>query len=174
VGVVEFQPSGWSMGSYLNVGACWLWYEKDYVSFDAGNTASGFYPFREIGQFSASAASLAEQAKSEVIALRERFRSPMDVTKLLSNRALASIWDQYHSGVSAGLAGEIDVARRSFDEVMSNPDNRSWCNEIRQVTAGLMRHLDSKDAFKAEVSSIIARTRASLKLPNRDVVLRLR
>lgn len=37
VGMVEFQPSSWSKGSYLNVGACFLWNEKDFLSFDAGH-----------------------------------------------------------------------------------------------------------------------------------------
>ena len=27
--VIEFQPSGFGKGSYLNVGAMWLWHEKD-------------------------------------------------------------------------------------------------------------------------------------------------
>src|SRR5436309_1568598 len=39
--VVEFQPSGWSIGSYLNVGAMWLWFEKDYISFDYGSRIEG-------------------------------------------------------------------------------------------------------------------------------------
>src|SRR5687767_4381931 len=34
--VVEFQPSSWSRGSYLNVGCMWLWGVKDYISFDEG------------------------------------------------------------------------------------------------------------------------------------------
>ncbi len=34
--VVEFQPSSWSKGSYLNVAAMWLWRDKDYLSFDYG------------------------------------------------------------------------------------------------------------------------------------------
>jgi hypothetical protein len=32
--VVEFPPSGWAKGSYLNVAAHWLWIEQDYLSFD--------------------------------------------------------------------------------------------------------------------------------------------
>jgi hypothetical protein len=34
--VVEFQPSAWSKGSYLNVAAMWLWKPKDDLSFDYG------------------------------------------------------------------------------------------------------------------------------------------
>ena len=38
VGIVEFHPSSWARGSYLNVGACWPWYEKDSLSFNAGGS----------------------------------------------------------------------------------------------------------------------------------------
>jgi hypothetical protein len=36
LGVVEFQPSSWSRGTYLNVGVNWLWNVKDYITFDVG------------------------------------------------------------------------------------------------------------------------------------------
>jgi hypothetical protein len=121
VGVVEFQPSGWSMGSYLNVSACWLWDEKDHLSFDVPSRQREFHPFLEEHQFSRSATLLAEDAKSELIVLRERFRSPLDVSKLLSARADRSIWDHYHLGVSAGLAGEMVLAGQSFEHVMFCP-----------------------------------------------------
>src|ERR1700761_427171 len=59
VGVVEFQPSGWARGSYLNVGACWLWSEKNYLSFDAGHRVQEFQPFIDDEQFSLVAQKLA-------------------------------------------------------------------------------------------------------------------
>ena len=34
LGIVEFQPSDWTRGSYLNVGVSWLWNVKDWQSFD--------------------------------------------------------------------------------------------------------------------------------------------
>jgi hypothetical protein len=36
VTVVEFQPSGFGKGSYLNVGAHFLWSWNDFLSFDPG------------------------------------------------------------------------------------------------------------------------------------------
>jgi len=33
VGVIEFQPSSWSKGSYLNVGASFLWAAEDSSGF---------------------------------------------------------------------------------------------------------------------------------------------
>ena len=41
---VEFQPSGWSKGSYLNVGAHFLWTWNGFLSFDLGSRIEGFVP----------------------------------------------------------------------------------------------------------------------------------
>jgi hypothetical protein len=32
--IIDFQPSGWSKGAYLNVGMHFLWTKKEYFSFD--------------------------------------------------------------------------------------------------------------------------------------------
>ena len=43
--VVEFQPSAWDKGSYLNVAINYLWSEKDYLSFDYGHRVNEFVAF---------------------------------------------------------------------------------------------------------------------------------
>ena len=166
VGVVEFQPSGWARGSYLNVGACWLWSEKNYLSFDAGHRVQEFQPFIDDEQFSLVAQKLAERASQEVTVLRERFQSPSHVQAWLTARSPASIWDHYHLAVAAGLAGAIDQSKQSFADVMSDPEDRSWAIEIRRRSAEFMRCLEIGDGFEAEVMDTIKRTRGLLGLPS--------
>ena len=73
--VVEFQPSGWSKGSYLNVAAMWLWFEKDYFSFDYGYRIGRFVPFKDEAQFAPLAENLARRAADEVGHYRSLFTS---------------------------------------------------------------------------------------------------
>jgi hypothetical protein len=164
-GVVEFQPSSWARGSYLNVGACWLWYEKDYLSFDAGHRIQEFQPYISDEQFSLVAQGLAERASQEVAALRERYSSPSHVHEWLATRTPASIWDHYHLAVSAGLAGATEESKRSFGDVMSDPEDRPWATAIRRRSAELMRCLELGDGFEAEVLGTVKRARALLGLP---------
>ena len=49
--VIEFQPSGWSKGSYLNVGAMWPWYARKGLFFHAGYRVADFIPFENREQF---------------------------------------------------------------------------------------------------------------------------
>ena len=72
--VVEFQPSAWSKGSYLNVAAHWLWSSltegpQVVLSFDYGGRAGGFISFENEDQFSPQAAALAEVAAAESLRL---------------------------------------------------------------------------------------------------------
>lgn len=167
VGVIEFQPSSWDKGSYLNVGACWLLSEKDHLSFDAGYRVGSFRPFKGDEQFLPVAQTLAEQAGQEVIGLRERFASPSRVQSWLAAKPPTSIWDHYHLAVAAGLAGATDQSRQAFADVASHPDDRPWAADIRRRSAELRECLEHGAGLEPEVMETVARTRALLKLPPR-------
>lgn len=164
VGVIEFQPSSWAKGSHLNVGACWLWYEKEFLSFDAGDSVQSFQAFTDDEHFAQVAEKLALQASHEVIALRERFPTPSHVQAWITAKPRLSIRDHYHLAVSAGLAGAIDQSRRSFVDVMSNPEERPWASDIRRRSAEFLRCLELGTGFRVEVMATIKRTRALLGL----------
>lgn len=166
VGVVEFQPSAWSQGSYLNVGACWLWREKDYLSFDAGEyRVEGFRPYGSDEQFVSAAQALAERAGEEVKKLRALFPSLSHVQAVLAKGPLHSIHDHYHLAVSSGLSGDVDQSIRAFADVASHPEDRPWAADIKQRAAELGRCLQGGNGFEAEVMGDIQRTRAMLGLP---------
>lgn len=165
VGVVEFQPSSWATGSYLNVGACWLWSEKDYLSFDAGYRIDGFHAFQGDEPFAEVAKRLAERARDEVEALRERFPSPSHVQAWISRKGPSSIRDHYHLAVSAGLAADWDQSARSFADVMSDPEDRPWAADIKRRAAELMQCAESGGGFEREVMETVRRSRQRLGLP---------
>jgi hypothetical protein len=64
---IEFQPSGNSKGSYLNVAAMWLWDENDFFTFDFGNDVggriAGFVEYVDEKQFTPEALRLSLLAK---------------------------------------------------------------------------------------------------------------
>lgn len=168
VGVIEFQPSAWSRGSYLNVGACWLWREKDHLSFDAGGyRVEGFRSYKNEEQFASAAQALAERAGEEVMKLRALFPSPSHVQAVLAKGPLRSIHDHYHLAMASGLAGDVDQSIRSFADVVAHSEDRPWAAGIKQRAAELVRCLQGGNGFQAEVMGDIRRTRALLKLPVR-------
>jgi hypothetical protein len=85
--VIEFQPSSWSRGSYLNVGAMWLWHAKDYLSFDVGSRIASFVKYSDERQFTPEAVKLAALAREETLKLRRQFASVSEAARYLPKRA---------------------------------------------------------------------------------------
>ncbi|AWH19720.1 hypothetical protein C1922_18645 [Stenotrophomonas sp. ZAC14D2_NAIMI4_7] len=165
VGVIEFQPSAWSRGSYLNVGASWLWEEKDFLSFDAGYRVAPFQPFTDTAEFTAVAQALAEQAATEVLALRDRFPAPGHVRELMRRHPTPRIREHMHAGITAGLAGAYEEGRRHFALAATETDPEPWVDVLKQRCAKLVPLLQPGGGFEAEIAAIVTRTRRALRLP---------
>jgi hypothetical protein len=117
--IVEFQPSGFSKGSYLNVAAHWLWSDSGHISFDLGNgadwgsRAAGFEAYESDGQFEEAAHRLAMIASEEVRDLAARLPSIKATADLLlsrENSKRGGSWSTYNAGIAAGLSGRAEEA----------------------------------------------------------------
>lgn len=172
VGVVAFQPSSWSKGSYLNVGACWLWYEKEHYSFDAalspyGSRVESFHEFDDSDAFTNAAKQLARRAREEVLSLRQQFESVGKAAIFLeSNKPQQNIWAHYDAGVAAGLIGNHEAALRHFRQVASEKMDFDWVLLLKSRTAELTQSVRDAVRFQAEISAIVRKTRELLKLPS--------
>jgi len=168
IGVIEFQPSGWSKGSYLNVGACWMWYAKDFLSFDDGYRVEDFHPFRYNEQFEQVAAALAERATIEVETLRRRFRSLEMVAEYLIAKQAGDkdLWAHYNAGVAAGLVGDAGTAKARLAKVVAAPEQEvPWILELKEKSAFLLGLADDASRFRSQTAAVIGRARDLLKLP---------
>jgi hypothetical protein len=163
---IEFQPSGWSKGSYLNVGAAWLWYPRKGLPFNYGYRVADFIPFESAEQFTPLIEDMAAQAAREVLALREKFRTLADIHRHLVNNVRYDDWPAYHAAVAAGLVGDIATARQLFCRVEAWPTQGSeWQQTLKSDAVALAALLDDPARFRAAVCEIIAQCRALNKLP---------
>jgi hypothetical protein len=163
--MVEFQPSGFAKGSFLNVGAMWLWYAKDYWSFDVGHRVEPFREFESAEQFKPVAEQLADQAARKVCEYREAFSSSHEVAKYLSGEASKSVWAGYHAAVSAGVAGDVASSTRFFADLAGYPATHEWEHEVQGRAAVLSKHLPNVAAFCAAVTRVVDHSRELHKLP---------
>jgi hypothetical protein len=172
--VVEFQPSGFRKGSYLNVAAHWLWSNGGYITFDFGcgaNWGSRVAEFEEYEtdeQFRSAADRLAATAAEEAQQLARRLSSIRAAAELLVNRENSSSpqsrgsWPTYHAGVAAGLA---DRGQDAHALLRSVSDER-----VKSAAKSLLECAGVAGAFKAAASSLIATQRQALHLPVIDAV----
>jgi HPt (histidine-containing phosphotransfer) domain-containing protein len=164
--VVEFQPSGFSQGSYLNTGACFLWRAGEpHLSFDLGDRVENFHPYENESQFDAVATSLATRAVVEVKSLDSRLASFSATAEALLPET--SWWRPYHRAIALALAGESDAARTLFQRVRSDvkPASPSWVQDLSECCAELEQLLLQEPRFRDRVVELINARRQGLKLP---------
>jgi len=165
VAVIEFQPSSWSKGSYLNVGACWLWRETDHFAFDLGYRVQGFRGFEDPTQFAKASEELAGRAAREVLKLRARIAGVRPIAWRLRLKWMPTLWDHYHAAVANGLVGKWAVARRRLRAISHSQADAEWVVALKGRALRLEPLLGEPDRFRQEVQAMIVRSRELLGLP---------
>lgn len=170
--MVEFQPSGYSRGSYLNVGASWLWSEvqRSVLSFDFGDRVhdAGFVPFESEEQFRPLIENMARRAAQEVHALRKKFRSIAAICGHLCDEPKSTDWRLFHAAVAAGLSRDADSARALFQQLDALPTAFEWQLELRAEATRLARDLNDLTRFHQTIADKIKRRRLATGLPSID------
>jgi hypothetical protein len=163
--LVEFQPSGWGKGSYLNVAAMWLWHPKDHFAFDECARVGGFIQFADAGSFATAASELGELAASETTKNLRRFSSVAQVASHLTTAATGNPWHHYHAMMAALALNDL-VAASAQQAALERIDHpASWCVELKTKAQSIVQaasHSIPQDVVYLEVQ----RARELLKLPS--------
>jgi hypothetical protein len=173
IAVIEFQPSGFGKGSYLNVGAMWLWREKDYFAFDAGNgdgfRIAKFVEYVDEKQFRPEIIQMASAAKTETLRLRSKFPSIRDAAHYLPGQARhnENRWTELDAAIALGYVGKTFRARRIFKRIERRKPAQEWECRAQEMARGFAETLDRPADFRRKVKETILRTRKLLKLPEK-------
>ena len=72
--MIEFQPSSWSCGTYLNIGLSFLWYERNFFAYDfspfIGARAMNYVEYQNDEQFERAVRQYAEAALEQALIFR--------------------------------------------------------------------------------------------------------
>jgi hypothetical protein len=184
--VVEFQP-GRGLGTYLNVGAMWLWVERDHWAFDEGDRlfwrADGSFtsnpPLGEPGwrqhvdflngdQFSRDVELVAEIAAGRVAELRAQFPTVGAVAERLASSPPGSsgspLWHAFHGGVAAALSGDLLAAEQNLSQVVNADLRWDWEHDLAARASELLGLMGSRSELFNHVLDTIERSRRRLAL----------
>src|SRR5512138_3827021 len=164
---VEFQPSAWSKGSYLNVGVNWLLYEGSVGAFNVGSRVD--VPFIEAAgneNFEKDAHSLAVRAKDEVTRLRLKFATLRHAIDHYRSSGRRSVWDDYYYGVLLALAGHTAEAKAAFNSVITHRMECGWEKALAQRASELDTLATDQTAFVETIRGIVLRARSIGNLPD--------
>lgn len=165
--VIAFQPSSWEKGTYLQVGAMWLWRARKGLAFNVGHRIADFLSFDSAEQFAPRIEHLAMQAAREVGRLRDKFRSLFDIYRYLLDHTSENNPDIFHTAIAASLIGEVDTARRLFKRFAEMPTHGyQWAITLHEVISQLASQVDDHVAFRSAALAIIQECRLLNNLPS--------
>ncbi|MGW7445997.1 hypothetical protein [Kitasatospora sp. NPDC054795] len=168
LGVVEFQPSSWSQGSYLNTAVMWLWQDCDRLEFHVGGREAGHEAFEDEERFTPLAAGLAHRAADRIVEYRARFADlPSTARHLTAHPARrGNPWDNYHAGIAAGLAGDAATARDRLTRAVQQLSGTDipWMVDAHRSALELRDLAEDTGALHAWAAERISSCRRRLKL----------
>lgn len=169
--IVEFQPSSWSKGSYLNVAAHWLWSEIGSLSFDFGGRIIEHIEYVTDDQFTRAAAGLVETAAIEAHRIAELFDNLSQTADVLLGAVqtdggqlhLHRGWSDYNAGVAAALDGRPNEAMKMFTSILDSPAPPG--SLVHRAAERMLHLLSDPTGLREEVMARIKRQREALRLP---------
>ncbi|HEY2032441.1 MAG TPA: DUF4304 domain-containing protein [Rhizomicrobium sp.] len=173
--VIEFQPSGFSKGSYLNVSAHWIWgATPNSLSFDyIIMNKKPWIEFKDVEQFAPQIERLAQQAAIETHRLETQIGNIRSAAKILlameetsSSENRGGGWLAFNAAVAAGASGDLASARifmtKAYDSLVA------WRADMQPLLVPYLSALDDEETFVKFVRDRIDERRAELGLgPNR-------
>lgn len=169
--MIEFQPSSWSKGTYLNVGISWLWYPKEYLSFDIGYRENSFIEFKDEDTFLREAIELAEKAKNKVLTYRHSMSSPELAKEFVLKNTVGdeqNIWACLNKGIACLHASDIASAKTHLENVIQCSDVGGWAVSVKNFAQSILS-LKPKEQILA-IQEAIMQSRKLQKLPEIDVL----
>ena len=159
---IEFQPSGWSKGSYLNIGVIWLWRPKPSVAFSY--RPAEFISYESKTQFAPLVERMAGQAAQEVQALRVKLLSFESVLDFIKSRATRDGWPIYDAAIACALAGKVSAAQEFFNRIQAwQTDGYEWQLELKSEAEALSGLLNQPSKFRSTILATIERNRKLMR-----------
>jgi len=161
---IEFQPSSWSKGTYTNVTPTWLFLHS--WGGEGAQRVDDYIAFEGVEQFTPLIERMAKLAAAEIVALRERFRTPLRLHRSFAAN-LSWSGNVYRAAVTAGLVGDLALARQLFARVkaLDPTEHGSQLKIVQADCTELSALLDNPAAYRAAVLERIAARRQALNLP---------
>lgn len=138
--VIEFQPSGWSKGSHLNVGINFLWRKKESISFDFGNRVNNHVEYtNDDDLFYKEMLKLAEIAKEKILFYRQFQNFSYAKKAMIGSTQMSSSWEEWHIAMMYFLAGDNATGKRYFNQFIESglrspvEGYKNFCKEQAEI-----------------------------------------
>ena len=162
--VIEFQPSSWDKGTYLNVSVDFNFYPRDYFAFGYGGRLKEFVTFNNENQFQKDVSDLCDIAIKKIAILKTQFADLSTAKDILSKELNpADSWNNLDLSILCMLTSDKATAKAILNKVLSDQCDHDWEIQRRKFAVTLMDWFD-KPNFDIKIDEQIKATRKLKKL----------
>ena len=163
--VIEFQPSSWSKGTYLNIGVDFNFYPRDYFAFAYGYRETSFGEFTDEEQFAKLVNGLCDLTLKRVQELDQKFIDVWTALTTADKEKGNDIWRIYEVAVLNILTSNFDRARKLLGKVSKTKCEHDWEFDRKKRADELLDWLKENPTSLDKIKNIIRETRQLKKLP---------
>jgi hypothetical protein len=165
--MVELQSHVSKPGTFLNVGVCWLWSPKEYLTFDFGHRIGNFAEYVDDHSFVPMVRTKIAEAIDALRRYRSLLASPAEIADALTalpqlDRSADKL---YNAAIASALADRWPPARALAAKIEACASGQARFREPVLALHRLAQSLfEDAAAFPAKLDAIVAQSRAALKL----------
>lgn len=168
--IIEYQPSSWSKGTYLNIGINFNWFIQEHFSFDFGYRESGFVAFKNEEQFTQKVIEITNDAIEKILQYRNFLDANYAKTKILSFKFPSDeLWGNYHRAMICLMTGDFNKFCIYCEEISRVDSGIEWIVNLKNNVRILMQSCIDKNNCLDYMTKLIMQTRQQKKLPSIDI-----
>ncbi len=157
--VVEFQPSSFSRGTYVNVSVTHFLYESAGWSFHVPHRLNEFASAEDDLDFDEKVEAMANGAASLSKSLLEKYSTIDTFIEWYSNDDRRWIWEEYYSGIFKSFVGDYAGAKEHFQIIEKNDYEYTWEKAVKYRAIELLALLTDEKSYRSCIKGIVLRTR---------------
>lgn len=163
--IIEFQPSSYGKGTFLNIGVDLHFYPRKNFAFCYGYREKGFVEFKDEEQFDTLVNELCDFTIIKVKELDIKFQDCRTALKTMENATGDSTWRLYELAVLNVLSSNFDQARKQLIEISEKECVCEWEIERKHFIEEIINLSNDNTTFFNKIINTILITRQLKKLP---------
>jgi chaperonin cofactor prefoldin len=167
--IIEFQPSSWDKGSYLNIGVDLNFYPQNHLAFSYGSRDSGFKGAENENQFTEIVNAYCNRVIEKIQKFKEEFKDISTAIDSIKRLYPDNPWNDFDLGILYGLNGQIQKADSSLKKITKQKCNFEYEFKRQKSAAEMLELLADNEKFVARVQTLMVQSRQLKKLPPLDV-----
>jgi hypothetical protein len=163
---IEFQPSGFDKGTYMNIGVDFNFYPREGFAFAFGGREGKYTSSENETQFAESVNAYCDFTIKRVDQLETDFCDIETAIRTLKKDNSSNPWRIFELAALYGLINDLRNATRLLNKVKKAKCIHQYEFDRRKIIDTMLGWMNGKDSFFMNLKGLVIRTRKLKKLPD--------